>query len=82
MRIEENWAVPAHRIDAFFRQQPDVSPAENGFRFGDCQITLTPLPMTEGFFAVHRTLVVMEGAEEPLRQIYRRFFLQFLSAGG
>ena len=83
MRYDENWAVEISRISAFFLQQPDVVQTENGFRFGDCRITLESLPPSGvGCFAAPRTQVRMEGPEEETKQIHSRFFLRFLSAGG
>jgi len=83
MRKEEIWAVASEQVEMFFRGQPDVEPTEQGFRFGGCCIALTALPQRgEGFWRTPQTKVTMEGPEADLTTIYRRFFVQFLSAGG
>ena len=81
--MEEDWGVAAGRIAAFFRSQPDVAAEDGGFRFASCRVTLTPQPdRAVGPWTMPRTRVRMEGREEDVRTIHRRFFLQFLSAGG
>ena len=83
MRKEEIWAVPLAQAKAFFQQQPDVNDLAQGFRFAGCSITVTELPPRgEGFWCMPQTKITMEGPEEDLNQIYRRFFVQFVSAGG
>ena len=83
MRREENWAVDEGRIRAFFAAQPDVTQTAEGFAFGDCQIRLIPVSgQLLGKWQQQRTIVIMEGPEVDRSQIYQRFFLRFLSAGG
>ena len=83
MRKEEIWAISSEQAKTFFQQQPDVDETEKGFRFADCFVTVTALPPKgEGFWRMPQTKITMEGNEEDLNSIYRRFFLQFLSAGG
>ena len=83
MRREENWAVEESRIRAFFAAQPDVMQTAEGFAFGDCQIRLIPVSgKLFGKWQQQRTIVIMEGPESDTSQIYQRFFLRFLSAGG
>ena len=83
MRREENWAVEESRIRAFFAAQPDVMQTAEGFAFGDCQIRLIPVSgQLFGKWQQQRTIVIMEGPESDTSQIYQRFFLRFLSAGG
>lgn len=83
MVLEEDWSVSPERARQFFRDQPDVLPTGEGFQYGGCQIQLTPVRgMLLGKWPQARTLIRMEGPEADTRQIYRRFFLQFLSAGG
>ena len=83
MRREENWAVEESRIRAFFAAQPDVMQTAEGFAFGDCQIQLIPVSgQLFGKWQQQRTIVIMEGPESDTSQIYQRFFLRFLSAGG
>lgn len=83
MLIDENWAVAITRIEAFFVEQPDVSSHINGYRYGDCTITLIPIePQNDAPFALPRTRIIIEGPDDEVRVIHRRFFLRFLSAGG
>ena len=83
MRREENWAIEEGRIRTFFAAQPDVTQTAEGFAFGGCQIRLIPVSgQLLGKWQQQRTIVIMEGPEADISQIYQRFFLQFLSAGG
>ena len=82
MRINENWAVSTARIEAFFNEQPDVSCCDGVYKFGDCTITLMPDMGNIGAITVSRTQVCFEGPDEQVKDIYKRFFLRFLSAGG
>ena len=83
MRKDEVWAVSPEKIEAFFRQQPDVAETGREFRYAACRIVLTALPPRgEGFWNIPQTRIVLEGPEQDLSTIYRRFFLRFLSAGG
>lgn len=83
MRREENWAIEEGRIRTFFAAQPDVMQTADGFAFGDCQIRLTPVSgQLFGKWQQKRTIVIMDGPDDDTAQIYQRFFLQFLSAGG
>lgn len=80
---EENWAIPAERIREFFRQQADVAETADGFLFRQCRIRLTPQSgQLLGKWQQHRTLISLDGPEADTEEIYKRFFLQFLSAGG
>ena len=83
MHRDENWAVDAERIRAFFRSQADVREQEGVFLFGSCRITL--LPQTGSAmnkWALARTRILFDGDDQDVRDIHRRFFLRFLSAGG
>ena len=80
---EENWAVPPERIRDFFRQQADVAETEDGFTFRQCTIRLSACSGSLlGKWQHQRTIVTMDGPEADTNEIYKRFFLQFLSAGG
>ena len=82
MLLDENWAISTERIREFFRSQRDVTESEGIFFYKSCRITLTPLPPQTGIFAVSRTEILMDGPDEEVREIHKRFFLRFLSAGG
>ncbi len=83
MRKEEIWAISPEQAKVFFQQQPDMDETAQGFRFIDCSVTVEKLPSKgEGFWRMPQTRITMEGPEKDLNQIYRRFFMQFLSAGG
>ena len=83
MRKEENWAIPTERVRHFFLAQPDVSETPDGFAFGSCQIRLQTISgQLLGKWSQERTILILEGTEADTTQIYQRFFLRFLSAGG
>ena len=80
---EENWAIPAERIRAFFRQQADVAETEDGFVFRNCTIRLAPQSgQLLGKWQQHRTVITLDGPDADTEEICKRFFLRFLSAGG
>lgn len=83
MVIEENWGISIERMADFLSGQPDVTPAQDGFVFRDCRILLTALSHNAlGKWPIPRTRVVITGSEDDAREIQRRLFLRFLSAGG
>ncbi len=84
MQISETWSISDERIRAFFLAQNDIRKLENSiFSCGQCEIRLTPLPLREvGRFAFPQTRVEFDGLEPDVREIHRRFVLQFISAGG
>ena len=84
MRKEEIWSIPIQRIRAFFRAQPDVSmETDDCWICRSCRILLEELPpQGEGMWALPRVRICMEGREDDVLHIHRRFFCQFLSAGG
>ena len=83
MIIEENWAIEPARVKAFFAEQPDAVEVPDGFCVNGCHVTLEE---AEGSlldkWAVRRTCVRFEGEEAAVKEVHRRFFLRFLSAGG
>ena len=80
---DENWGIPMPRIWEFFSAQSDVTADGEEFLFGHCRITLTAITgHFLGPWDMPRTQVRMEGPEEEVRIIHRRFYLRFLSAGG
>ncbi|MBQ9148832.1 MAG: hypothetical protein IJX69_04610 [Oscillospiraceae bacterium] len=83
MIIDEDWGIAPDRIAGFFQNQPDVISDGSGFSYGQCRITLTAREgRAMGKWPIMRTQVRMEGPEGEVKAIHRRFFLQFLSAGG
>ena len=83
MVMEENWVISEARMAEFLSRQPDVTPAQDGFVFRDCRILLTALSHNAlGKWPIPRTRVVITGREDDAREIHRRLFLRFLSAGG
>ena len=83
MMLDENWGIPMDRISDFFSTEPDVTAQDDIFLFGDCRITLTALPGHRlGPWEMPLTRVQMEGPDEDVQTIHRRFYLRFLSAGG
>lgn len=83
MERSEIWAVEACRIAAFFRSLPNALETETGFRAGDCEILVTKLEdRCMGSLHFPQTRVQFRGEEEAVGQMYRRFFLRFVSAGG
>lgn len=84
MLVRETWGLSPDRILGYLRSQADiVQSSELCFRCGACEIRLTVLP-SRAFGTIHipRTLVEFEGEDRDTEAMHRRFFLQFLSAGG
>ena len=81
---EEIWSIALPRVSAFFRKQEDVTEEDtNTFTFRSCRIRLTELPPRgEGIWAVKRIRLHMKGDDADVENIYHRYFMQFLSAGG
>ncbi len=84
MHISEIWSVSDKRIRDFLLSQEDVrSEGEYRFSCGACVLSLTPLPLRKvGRFSFPQTRVEFSGPEEQTKTVHRRFFLQFVSAGG
>ena len=83
MIIEENWAIEPSRVRAFFAELHDAAEIPEGFSINGCTVTLTE---TEGSllgkWGIRRTCIRFEGENAKVQDVYRRFFLRFLSAGG
>ena len=83
MIIEENWAIEPSRVRAFFAELADAVEIPEGFCVNGCTVTLSE---TEGSllgkWAIRRTCVRFEGEETAVKEVHRRLFLRFLSAGG
>lgn len=72
--IERETGIAYDRLKAWFDSQPT----------GACRVTLTcGAPRTFGHtIGLPRTLLRIEGPTEDVAELYRRFELQFMSAGG
>ena len=83
MILEENWAIDPRRIRAFFEDQEDCVQIPGGFRLGGCTVTLTAAESRLfGKWPMRRSILRFEGDDNAVQEVYRRFFLTFLSAGG
>ena len=83
VRRDENWAVALDRIAAFFHEQPDVQAEGDSFRYRSCVISIGAVAgQAMGKWALPRTRLIFEGGEQDVKELHRRFFLRFLSAGG
>ena len=84
MLKEEIWSISIQRARSFFRDQEDVTEDDgNNYRYRSCRIRLTELaPRDMGFWAAKRIQIRMEGEDADVENIYHRYFIQFLSAGG
>ena len=83
MILEENWAVDPQRVRTFFEDQEDCIPIPEGFRLGGCTVTITEAESSLfGKWPMRRSIVHFEGEKDAVEQVYHRFFLTFLSAGG
>ena len=79
----EIWAVSRERISDFFLSQDDVY--QNGddcFLYKECEIRLSVRSERMlGKLAFPATKVDFRGPGPDTEEIYRRFFLRFISAG-
>ncbi len=84
MEIQENWALPAERIEAFLMSGEGVCRLGPGhYAFGKCRLRLTARPPEKlGPITVPRTRLTYSGPEEDTEKLRRIVTLNFLSAGG
>ena len=84
MMIQENWALPMTRIEAYLRSLDEARQiAEARYEIGGCEIALRPLEESRvGSYAFPRTLVTFSGEEEAVARFRRQFMIRFLSLGG
>lgn len=79
----EIWAITLEQAERFFQTQADVAASSEGFLYRSCRIGLKRLedrPL--GSLFLPQTELLLEGSPEDTELIYRRFCLNFLSAGG
>ena len=84
MEYAESWAVTYERAKEFWDSQGDVLPMGEGrYRFGSCAIRIDRQQDRRlGSATFPRTLLKIQGETQEAAEIYARFFLRFLSAGG
>ena len=84
MTIQENWALPMTRIEAYLRSLDDGRQiAEGRYQIGSCELSLLPLEESKiGSYAFPRTLVTFSGEEEDVTRFHRQFMIRFLTLGG
>lgn len=70
LRYDEVWSVPAHRVEEFFNNRDCLG----------CTVSVSSLPDRRlGSLSYPQTEVILEG--EHAEELYRAFFLNFLSGG-
>ena len=84
MKYDETWAVDITRIERFFLSMENAEKtAGDLIRCCKCSVKLTALSgHAVGPVEVPRTRVEITGEEAAAKELYRRFFLRFISAGG
>jgi hypothetical protein len=84
MTIQENWALPMTRIEAYLLSLDEARQiAEARYEIGGCEIALRPLEESKvGSYSFPRTLVIFTGNEDAVSQFRRQFTLHFLTLGG
>lgn len=83
MERSENWAVDCRRIVQFFRTQPDMQETDFGFLAGSCEVHLTKLADHQvGSLYFPQTNMTLRGEPQEVEEVYHRFFMRFVSAGG
>ena len=84
MTIQENWALPMARIEAYLQgldKARQISTAR--YRIGGCELSLLPLTESKvGRYAFPRTLVTFSGEEDAVTRFHRQFMIRFLTLGG
>lgn len=83
MVIEEDWGISKTRIQDFFQKQEQVIQTENGYVYKTCSISLVSVEGTVmNQWKIERTKIRFDGPKEEVKEIYQKFFIRFLSAGG
>ena len=82
MDYDEIWGISFPRVSGYFASLGDVEKhSDSFFTFGNARIELEELPEKKmGSMRIARTNVKITGTDAD--EIYRRFYLRFLSAGG
>ena len=84
MTIQENWALPLARIEAYLQGLEQARRiAEARYEVCGCEVELQPLEESKvGCYAFPRTLVTFSGEEEAVARFCRQFTIRFLTLGG
>lgn len=73
------WAIPFHSAEEFFRKHTEEK--ENFFQYKNCTVILEKLP-EKGILKIPQTKIFISGNDEDTKEIHKKLFLNFLSAGG
>ena len=84
MTIQENWALPMTRIEAYLRSLDEARQiAEARYAVDGCEICLQPQEERKvGSYSFPRTLVTFSGADDAVTRFHRQFMIRFLTLGG
>ena len=84
MTIQENWALPMARIEAYLQGLDKARRISQGrYQVGGCEICLQMQEESRvGSYAFPRTLVTFSGEEEAVTRFHRQFMIRFLTLGG
>ena len=84
MTKQENWALPAARIEEYLRSLDGARQiAQARFAVGGCEVCLQPLEESKvGSYVFPRTLVTFSGEEGDVTRFRRQFMIRFLTLGG
>ena len=84
MTIQENWALPMARIEAYLQNLDEARQISQGrYQVVGCEISLQPLAENRvGSYAFPRTLVTFSGEEDAVTRFHRQFMIRFLTLGG
>ena len=84
MTIQENWALPMARIEAYLQGLDKARRiSQTRYQVGGCEICLQMQEESRvGSYAFPRTLVTFSGEEEAVTRFHRQFMIRFLTLGG
>ena len=84
MTIQENWALPMARIEAYLQGLDKARRiSQTRYQVGGCEICLQMQEESKvGSYAFPRTLVTFSGEEEAVTRFRRQFMVRFLTLGG
>ena len=84
MTIQENWALPMARIEAYLQGLDGARRiSQTRYQVGGCEICLQMQEESKvGSYAFPRTLVTFSGEEDAVTRFHRKFMVRFLTLGG